>query len=78
MVAGLRHHMGNAAFSFPELRGNLAAKLANPSFRHDLDALLTATPPGYDPDIAADIIMRELGSRLRNAPPVDDIAPLRS
>lgn len=78
IVAGFHRYMGDAAFSYPELRANLAAKLANASFGHDLDALLTSTPPEYDLDIAANIVMRELGSRLRNAPPVDDIAPLRS
>jgi len=78
IVAGFHRYMGDAAFSYPELRANLAAKLANASFGHDLDALLSSTPPEYDLDIAANIVMRELGGRLRNAPPVDDIAPLRS
>jgi hypothetical protein len=68
----------DATFSFPELRDNLTAKLANASFLRDLDALTTRIPAGYNPDTAADLVMRELGSRLRNAPPVEDIAPLRS
>jgi hypothetical protein len=59
------------------LRDNLTAKLANVSFRRDLEALVTNIPPQYDPNAAADIVMRELGSRLRNAPPVEEIAPLR-
>ena len=60
----------------PELRDNLAAKLASAGFRRDLDALTTHIPAGYNPDIAADLVMRELGSRLRNAPPVEEIGPL--
>jgi predicted nucleotidyltransferase component of viral defense system len=76
IVAGLNHYMRNAAFSFPELRDNLAAKLSSTRFLRDLDALMTNTPTGYDPDTAADLVMRELGSRLRNAPPADEIAPL--
>jgi hypothetical protein len=68
--------MSDAAFSFPELRDNLTAKLANQSFLHDLDTLLASTPPAYEPRVAADILMQELGSRLRNAPPVEEITPL--
>jgi hypothetical protein len=78
IVAGFNHYMRNATFSFPELRDNLTAKLANATFRRDLDALTTHIPAGYDPDTAADLVMRELGSRLRNAPPAEDIDPLRS
>jgi Nucleotidyl transferase AbiEii toxin, Type IV TA system len=77
IVAGLHHYMRDGIFSFPELRDNLTAKLANASFRRDLDALVTSIPPEYDPNTAADIVMRELGSRLRNAPPVEEIGPLR-
>ena len=69
--------MSDAAFSFPELRDNLAAKLATQSFRRDLDALTTDTPAEYYPDTAANLVMRELGRWLRNAPPVDEIGPLR-
>lgn len=73
IIAGFHHYMRGAAFSFPELRDNLATKLTNPSFRHDLDALLTNTPADYTADDAATLIMRELGSRLRNAPLLDEI-----
>lgn len=62
----------------PELRDNLAAKRGNPSFRHDLDVLLTNIPADYAAENAADLIMRELGSKLRNAPPVDEITRLRT
>jgi predicted nucleotidyltransferase component of viral defense system len=78
IVASFRHYMPNAAFSFPELRNNLAAKLADTHFVHDLDALLTTTPPQYNSNVAADIVLRELGSRLRNAPPIEEITPLGS
>lgn len=74
IVAGLHHYMNNSAFSFPELRNNLAAKLTDTNFRHDLDALLTNPPREYDPNAAADIIMRQLGSRLRNAPSSNQLA----
>jgi predicted nucleotidyltransferase component of viral defense system len=77
IVAGLHHYMRDATFSFPQLRDNLAAKLASASFRRDLDALTTHLPAGYDPDTAADLVTRELGSRLRNAPPVEEIGSLR-
>jgi hypothetical protein len=76
IVAGFNHYMRDATFSFPELRDNLAAKLAGASFRRDLDALTTHLPAGYDPDTAPDLVMRELGSRLRNSPPAEEIAPL--
>lgn len=76
ITAGLHHYMRDHAFSFPELRDNLTAKLANQSFLHDLDTLLASTPSEYEPRVAADILMRELGSKLRNAPPVEAIAPL--
>jgi predicted nucleotidyltransferase component of viral defense system len=49
ITAGLHHYMRDAAFSFPELRENLTAKLANQSFLHDLDTLLASTPPAYEP-----------------------------
>jgi predicted nucleotidyltransferase component of viral defense system len=77
IVAGFNHYMRDAAFSFPELRNNLGAKLANTGFRRDLDALTIHLPAGYDPDTAADLVLRELGSRLRNAPPVEEIGTLR-
>jgi predicted nucleotidyltransferase component of viral defense system len=78
IVAGFNHYMRDAAFSFPELRKNLAAKLASTGFRRDLDALTIRLPAGYDPGTAADLVMRELGSRLRNAQPAEDIVPFGS
>ncbi|HEY7935367.1 MAG TPA: hypothetical protein VID48_16220 [Solirubrobacteraceae bacterium] len=73
IIAGFNHYMGDSTFSFPELRDNLTAKLANAHFRHDLDVLTTHIPDGYAPDTAAGLVLRELGSRLRNAPPIADI-----
>jgi predicted nucleotidyltransferase component of viral defense system len=78
VVGGLQHYMRGAAFSFPELRNNLTLKLADPSFRRDLDALVASMPAGYEPDSAGNVVVRELGGRLRNAPPLEEIAPLRS
>jgi len=77
IIAGFNHYMRDAAFSFPELRNNLSAKLASTGFRRDLDALTTHLPAGYDPDSAADLVLRDLGSRLRNAPPIEEIGTLR-
>jgi hypothetical protein len=73
IAAGYNHYMGDAIFSYPELRDNLTAKLANPSFRHDLDALVTRAPAEYDLGTAADLVMHALGSRLRDAPPDEEI-----
>jgi predicted nucleotidyltransferase component of viral defense system len=77
IVSGCNHYMQGATFSFPELRDNLTAKLEDARFRRDLDALVTRIPEDYDPDTAADLMMQQLGSRLRNAPPTDEIRPLR-
>jgi hypothetical protein len=52
------------------------ARDASAGFRRDLDALTTHIPAGYDPDIAGNLVIRELGSHLRNAPPVQEIDPL--
>lgn len=45
-------------------RENLTQKLGNQSFRHDLDALVTTWPSGYDIDTAAELIMLELLDKL--------------
>jgi predicted nucleotidyltransferase component of viral defense system len=68
IVAGCNHYMHGATFSFPELRDNLTAKLEDTRFRRDIDALVTQIPAAYDPDAAADLVIQQLGSRLRNAP----------
>lgn len=68
IVAALNHYMGTDAFTFPELRKNLGAKLEDRDFRADLTQLVTERPAGYEPVDAADTVMERLGSRLRNAP----------
>jgi predicted nucleotidyltransferase component of viral defense system len=73
IVAGFKHYMREAAFSYPQLRENLAAKLGAPGFEHDLDTLVVGMPTHYTPGHAADLVMQELGGRLRNAPPLDEI-----
>lgn len=42
----------------------LNAKLADQTFRHDLDALVVAAPGDYDVDVAAQLVEEELLSRL--------------
>lgn len=73
IVEALGHYMGGEVFSFPELALNLRAKLADRDFAADLDALVARTPDGYALAAAADTVMDRLGSRLRNAPPLDEI-----
>jgi len=73
IVAGLRHYMKEDAFTYAELAQNLRDKLDDAGFRADLDPLVVAVPSGYDIGAAADLVMEELGSRLHNAPPRDEI-----
>lgn len=73
IVAGLHHYMGDDAFTFPQVAQNLKAKLADPDFSGDLLGLVTEVPEGYALDAAADLVMKRLGSRLRNAPPDEQI-----
>jgi predicted nucleotidyltransferase component of viral defense system len=68
IVAAFGHYMGADAFSFPELAANLRGKLVDGDFRNDLSHLVTGLPRPYDPELASDIVMERLGSRLRNAP----------
>lgn len=74
VVSTLRRYMGDAIFTFPELRDNLAAKLAHPDFRADLATLVVRTPGIYDLTAAADLVIERLGARLANAPDAHDIA----
>lgn len=74
IVDGLRHYMGDATFTFPQLAQNLAAKLADDDFNGDLASLVRETPTSYDPVAAADVVMERLGVHLKNAPPSDRIA----
>jgi hypothetical protein len=73
IIAGLDHYMAKAVFSYPQLRDNLADKLDTPDFAHDLDPLVANLPSDYTHEVAAELVMRELGSRLRNAPPAEEI-----
>ena len=45
-------------------RANLARKVADPTFRHDLDPLVTDWPDRYTIDGAADLIATQLLDRL--------------
>jgi predicted nucleotidyltransferase component of viral defense system len=47
---------------------NLARKLADATFRHDLDPLVTAWPDGYDLDEAADLVSVRLLAELDRKP----------
>ena len=73
IVAGLEHYMREDVFTYPQLAQNLRAKLEDADFAADLDALVTTRPDDYVLCGAADLVMDRLGSRLRNAPPTDDI-----
>jgi len=73
IVAGLEHYMREDVFTHPQLAQNLRAKLEDADFAADLDALVTTRPEDYVLHRAADLVMERLGSRLRNAPPIDDI-----
>ena len=46
-------------------------------FLGDLAPIVASMPAGYDPDTAGNVVVRELGGRLRNAP-LEEIAPLRT
>ena len=74
VVRAFQSYMGTEAFTYPELRLNLRAKLGHPDFRADLAALTTAQLMNYEPERAADLLMEQIGPRLRNAPPSDEIA----
>ena len=73
IVNGLHHYMGDQVFTYRELAGNLSDKLNHPDFAEDLDALVQDVPTGYQLDEAADLVMESLGSRLKNAPALEDI-----
>lgn len=68
VIAAHVRYIGEHGFSYPQLAINLSAKLNDGAFRHDLDDFIV-DPGDYDIDEAADLMMKRLGSRLRNAPP---------
>jgi predicted nucleotidyltransferase component of viral defense system len=74
IVAAFHHYMGDDAFTYPQLRQNLRAKLTSGEFNADLETLVTEMPAEYEVAGAADMVMELLGSRLHNAPSIDDIS----
>jgi hypothetical protein len=54
-------------YSYRQLHANLADKLATPEFREDINNL-TLDLHGYEHRAAAELLIRRLGVRLRNAP----------
>lgn len=74
IVGAFNHYMGDDAFTYPQLRQNLGAKLISGEFNSDLETLVTEIPAGYEVAAAADMVMEHLGSRLHNAPELDEIA----
>lgn len=73
VITAFHHYMGASAFTYPQLAPNLRAKVADPDFANDLGELVRTPPAGYELVAAADVLMERLGSRLRNAPPLDRI-----
>jgi predicted nucleotidyltransferase component of viral defense system len=67
IVNGLVHYMGAKLYSYRQLHGNLADKLATPEFLDDIRNL-TLDLHGYEHQPAAELLMQRLGTRLRNAP----------
>ncbi len=74
IVGAFKHYMGDSAFTYPQLRQNLLAKLESDEFNADLETLLVEVPAEYEVPSAADLVMEMLGSRLHNAPSVEEIA----
>ena len=74
IIGAFNHYMGDDAFTYPQLRQNLGAKLVSAEFNSDLETLVTEVPAGYEIASAADMVMEHLGSRLHNAPELDEIA----
>lgn len=74
IVDGLRHYMGDDAYTYPQLANNLRDKLEDAEFLADLETLVAQVPDGYAAEAAADLVMERLGSKVRNAPPLSEIA----
>lgn len=73
VIAAFHHYMGDHAFSYPELAQNLVAKLADPDFRNDMNELVAELPAGYLTEDAADLFMKRIGSKLKNAPALAEV-----
>lgn len=74
VVDALRHYMNENTFTYRQLAPNLKRKLDDPDFVADLDQLVTERPSRYEVIGAADVIMERLGSHLKYAPPLGEIA----
>lgn len=74
IVDGLRHYMKDDVFDYHAFTKTLWDKLHDDDFRHDLDALVTAIPDGYDIAAAADLVIGQLGALLDHAPDLSEIA----
>jgi predicted nucleotidyltransferase component of viral defense system len=74
IIAALDHYMKDRVFSYRQLRPNLRRKLDDPDFVADLAQLVITPPSRYEIATAANLVMDRLGSRLRNAPALDEIA----
>ena len=67
IIDGLAHYMGSNIYSYRQLHANLTSKLANSEFLDDTHNLARDLH-GYEPRTAAELLMKRLGTRLRNAP----------
>ncbi len=76
-ISAFHHYMGDDAFTYPQLRQNLREKLSSLEFSADMETLVTETPAEYEVQAAADLVMELLGSRLHNAPSLDEISESR-
>lgn len=74
IIGAFTHYMGDGAFTYPQLRQNLNAKLVSSEFNSDLATLVVEVPPEYEVPSAADMVMELLGSHLHNAVPMEEIA----
>lgn len=74
IVGAFQHYMGDAAFTYRQLRQNLREKLSSDDFNADLEMLVTQFPAEYKVPAAADLVMELLGSRLHNAPSMEEVS----
>lgn len=62
----LEHYMKDKTYSYPQLRQHLETKITDPQFLPDIHELTTDLQ-GYEPELAADLVLKRVGLRLRNA-----------
>jgi predicted nucleotidyltransferase component of viral defense system len=70
---GLAHYMRDEVFGYREFSANIAAKVEHPEFAADLELLTAGSPADYEVEVAADLVMERLGSRLAGAPSLEEI-----